>query len=126
VAAGHKAIPPQSEKPPAYPVDRDHQLNAPKGNDAGGLKLRSGYALPAFQASGILILIDAPLSASLSRCRRLRQPLLMPFRRRQELARLGARQQGLPRDPDPLNWASAAMAKAPSVDLGLPVIRGVW
>jgi len=31
------------------------------------LKLRSGYALPAFQASGILILIDAPLSASLSR-----------------------------------------------------------
>jgi len=68
VAAGHKAIPPQSEKPPAYPVDRDHQLNAPKGNDAGGLKLRSGYALPAFQASGILILIDAPLSASLSRC----------------------------------------------------------
>jgi len=68
VAAGHKAIPPQSEKPPAYPVDRDHQLNAPKGNAAGGLKLRSGYALPAFQASGILILIDAPLSASLSRC----------------------------------------------------------
>src|SRR5881397_355769 len=68
MAAGHNAIPPQSEKPPAYPVDRDHQLNAPKGNDAGGLKLRSGYALPAFQASGILILIDAPLSASLSRC----------------------------------------------------------
>jgi hypothetical protein len=32
------------------------------------LKLRSGYALPAFQASGILILIDAPLAASLSRC----------------------------------------------------------
>src|SRR4029077_11126426 len=39
-----------------------------KGNAAGGLKLRSGYALPAFQASGILILIDAPLAASLSRC----------------------------------------------------------
>jgi len=35
------------------------------------LKLRSGYALPAFQASGILILIDAPLSASLSRCTEL-------------------------------------------------------
>jgi len=67
VAAGHKAIPPTSEKPPAYPVDRDHQLNAPKGNAAGGLKLRSGYALPAFQASGILILIDAPLVASLPR-----------------------------------------------------------
>ena len=32
------------------------------------MKLRSGYALPAFQAPGILILIDAPLSASLSRC----------------------------------------------------------
>jgi hypothetical protein len=59
--------PPTSEKPPAYPVDRDHQLNAPKGNAAGGLKLRSGYALPAFQTSGILILIDASLSASLSR-----------------------------------------------------------
>jgi hypothetical protein len=71
VAAGHKAIPPKSEKPPAYPVDRDHQLNAPKGKAAGGLKLRSGYALPAFQASGILILIDAPLSASLSRCNTL-------------------------------------------------------
>jgi hypothetical protein len=67
VAAGHKAIPPKSEKPPAYPVDRDHQLNAPKGNAAGGLKLWSGYALPAFQASGILILIDAPLVASLPR-----------------------------------------------------------
>jgi len=67
VAAGHKAIPPKSEKPPAYPVDRDHQLNAPKGNAAGGLKLRSGYALPAFQASGIPILIDAPLVALLSR-----------------------------------------------------------
>ncbi len=38
-----------------------------KGNAAGGLKLRSGYALPAFQASGILILIDMPLVASLPR-----------------------------------------------------------
>ena len=62
VAAGHKVIPPRSEKPPAYPVDRDHQTKRPEGNAAGGLKLRSGYALPAFQAAGILILIDAPLS----------------------------------------------------------------
>jgi hypothetical protein len=30
VAAGHKAIPPETEKPPAYPVDRDHQTNDPK------------------------------------------------------------------------------------------------
>jgi hypothetical protein len=30
VAAGHKAIPPETEKPPAYPVDRDHQANAPE------------------------------------------------------------------------------------------------
>src|SRR5207244_11470154 len=34
-----------------------------------GLIPPSGYALPAFEASGILILIDAPLSASLSRCK---------------------------------------------------------
>jgi len=63
VAAGHKAIPPKSEKPPAYPVDREHQTNAPERNaNAGGLKLQSGYALPAFQPAGILILIDAALS----------------------------------------------------------------
>jgi len=31
------------------------------------LKLLSGYALPAFQASGIPILIDVPLVALLSR-----------------------------------------------------------
>ncbi|QND69016.1 hypothetical protein HB777_36880 (plasmid) [Mesorhizobium loti] len=63
VAAGHKVIPPQQEKPPAYPVDRDHQTNAPeKERAAGGLQLPSGYALPAFQSAGILILIDAALS----------------------------------------------------------------
>jgi hypothetical protein len=61
---GTKVIPPESEKPPAYPVDRDHQTNASKKRGAAtGLKLRSGYALPAFQASGILILIDATLSS---------------------------------------------------------------
>ncbi|MDR5730259.1 MAG: hypothetical protein RB191_22855, partial [Terriglobia bacterium] len=43
------------------------QINAPKkGRAAGGSELRSGYALPAFQAPGILILIDAALSSRLS------------------------------------------------------------
>jgi hypothetical protein len=46
VAAGHKAIPPETEKPPAYPVNRDHQTNASKQGAAAGWKLRSGYALP--------------------------------------------------------------------------------
>ena len=63
VAAGHKAIPPETEKPPAYPIDRDHQTNDPKMGAAAGWKLRSGYALPAFPPSGILILIDATLSS---------------------------------------------------------------
>ncbi|EHH02152.1 hypothetical protein MEA186_36009 [Mesorhizobium amorphae CCNWGS0123] len=36
---------------PAYPIDGDHPTNA-------GLKLQSGYALPAFQPASILILLD--------------------------------------------------------------------
>src|SRR5258708_19958785 len=48
-----------------------------KESGGGGLKLRSGYALPSFQASDILILIDAPLAASLSR---YKLNLLVKFR----------------------------------------------
>jgi len=63
VAAGHKVIPPQSEKPPRYPVDRDPRPTLPKERAAVGSKLQSGYALPPFQADGVLILIVAALSS---------------------------------------------------------------
>jgi len=61
VAAGHKAGPPNR---------KDHRRTRPtaitrKAQEqaaAAGRKLRSGYALPAFPPSGILILIDADLS----------------------------------------------------------------
>ena len=67
VAAGHKAIPPQSEKPPEYPVGREHQTSARKRRPDVGLKLRSGYALPASRAHAFLILFVATLSSCLSR-----------------------------------------------------------
>jgi hypothetical protein len=62
VAAGHKTIPPNGKIAtiPGPPPSPD---NASKKRAAGGLKLRSGYALPPFQVPGILILIDATLSS---------------------------------------------------------------
>ncbi|WP_292325663.1 hypothetical protein, partial [Mesorhizobium sp.] len=61
VAAGHKVIPP-NRKNHRHTRSTATTRRCPEGIAAGGLKLRSGYALPASQAAGILILIDAALS----------------------------------------------------------------
>ena len=62
MAAGHKVIPPRSEKPPAYPAGRDHQTDAPYGTRRRRAR-NSGRATPSLRSkpAGILILIVAPL-----------------------------------------------------------------
>jgi hypothetical protein len=67
VAAGHKVIPPNRKNHRHTRSAAITRQTLRKRPAAGGLKLRSGYALPAFQPAGILILIDATLAASLSR-----------------------------------------------------------
>jgi len=67
VAAGHKVIPPIGKITGIPGRPRSPDKRPQNRRAAGGLKLRSGYARPAFQPAGILILIDATLAASLSR-----------------------------------------------------------
>ena len=67
VAAGHKVIPPIGKITgiPGRPRSPDKR---PKQARRRRVETQSGYALPTFQPAGILILIDATLAASLSRC----------------------------------------------------------
>lgn len=63
MAPGHEAVPSREEKPPAYPVDRDHQT-APNERRRR-LACDSSRASPSLRhtPTGILILIDVTLSS---------------------------------------------------------------
>jgi len=61
VAAGHKAIPP-NRKNHRHTRSTAITRKTLEKSAAAGWKLRSGYALPTFPPSGVLILIVAALS----------------------------------------------------------------